>query len=168
MKRRPMARRRLLVAAVLGVAILGGTGVHQATRAAGCVPQATLASPESWLASQINQTRAGHGAAPLLVDSRLENVARSWVVQMGDSARVAHNPNLTSQAPSDWRYLGENVGSGPSLQAVNSAFLASSDHYANIVDRNYNAMGVAAVNDGGVVYVVEDFEYSASAADQCA
>ncbi|HZT64365.1 MAG TPA: CAP domain-containing protein [Acidimicrobiales bacterium] len=162
------AKRRLLAAAALGLGVVAAAGVHQATRAAGCLPQASLAPPESWLASQINQTRTQHGVAPLLVDSRLESVARSWVVQMADSGRVSHNPNLENQAPSDWEYLGENVGSGPSLQAINDAFVASADHYANIVDRNYNAMAVAAVNVNGVVYAVEDFEYSPSAADQCA
>ena len=45
----------------------------------------------------------------------------------------------------DWRWVGENVGFGPSVRSVHTALMASQGHRANILDQKYTRLGTAAV-----------------------
>src|SRR5688572_14014590 len=77
---------------------------------------ADTVSAEKAFVDAINQLRASKGLGPLMVDSRLVSVARTWSANMASTKNLAHNPSLASQAPSDWTKLGENVGYGPDVQ----------------------------------------------------
>jgi hypothetical protein len=69
---------------------------------------------------------------------------------------LAHNPSLTTDVCC-WAGLGENVGYGGSLQVLNSAFLASPEHRANIMGR-YNQVGIGVATDKhGLIWVSEVF-----------
>jgi uncharacterized protein YkwD len=109
----------------------------------------------------INTVRAGKGLAPLATDGQLINVARSWSSRMAGDGVLSHNPSLASQI-SDWRTLGENVGTGPTVASIEAAFEASPHHYANIVDPAYNYVGVGVVELNGTIWVTEDFKQSKS------
>ena len=118
---------------------------------------------EAQFVSLINQLRASVGAGPLSVDSRLTDIARSWSSNMVTTG-LHHNPNLAAQAPGGWTMLGENVGFGPSVPQLQSAFTASAHHYANMVQPQFTSIGVGVVESGGTLWVTEDFMATAAAA----
>jgi hypothetical protein len=118
---------------------------------------ADTASNEADFVARINALRASHGAGPLSVNGTLTSVARSWASHMAAAGGLSHNPSLSSQAPSDWTRLGENVGMGPSVDVLQQAFTNSSAHYANMVNPAFTSIGVGVVQSGGTLYVTEDF-----------
>ena len=80
---------------------------------------------------------------------------------MAGGVGLAHNPNLAGQI-SDWRSLGENVGTGSDVATIEAAFEASAHHYENMVDPNFRYVGVGVVEAGGTIWVTEDFKQSKS------
>ena len=106
----------------------------------------------------VNSLRAGVGAAPLATDATLTTVAQQWANNLASTGVLAHNPNLSTQAPSGWSAIGENIGDGFSLTATYNALVASPPHYANMVNTAFNRTGVGVATDSsGQVWVVEDF-----------
>jgi hypothetical protein len=119
---------------------------------------ATPAPGPSDVVTWVNNLRGSVSVAPLATDATLTNVAQQWANHMATTGVLAHNPNLSTQAPSGWTKMGENIGDGYSLTAVYNALVASPDHYANMVDPAYNRTGVGVANDSkGQVWVAEDF-----------
>jgi hypothetical protein len=92
----------------------------------------------------------------------LQSIARSWSQHMASghcsgSDSICHNPSLTSQVH-NWRVVGENVGVGPGVSDIETAFMNSSPHRANILDSDYTEVGIGtAVGKDGRVYVTQDF-----------
>jgi cysteine-rich secretory family protein len=119
-------------------------------------------SAEAQFVSRLNGVRAGRGLPALAVDGHLTSVARSWSAKMASDGAISHNPSLGSQV-SGWRTLGENVGTGSSVDSIEQAFENSPHHYENMVDANYTLVGIGVVVDGnGTIWVTEDFEQPAS------
>ena len=118
----------------------------------------TVSSPgdEAQFVANINQLRADKGARALSVDSRLADEARRWATTMSTTG-LHHNPNMAADAPPGWTVLGENVGEGGSVTAIEDAFANSPHHYDNIVDKRFNAVGVGVVIDNDVIWVTEEF-----------
>ena len=106
---------------------------------------------------QINGARSSHARTRLAVSSALTSVAASWAATMARSNRLAHNPGL-ARSVSGWKVLGENVGVGPSVSSLESAFYNSAEHRANMLDSEFTLVGVAVVDVGDKLWVVEVFE----------
>jgi uncharacterized protein YkwD len=69
-----------------------------------------------------------------------------------------HNPYLATWLKNwSWRILGENVGYGPGVSSVYTAFMHSPPHKANILDRRYRSVGVGIVTSGGRTWVTVIF-----------
>ena len=116
----------------------------------------TSVAQESCFVSKINAARGGRGA--LAVNGDLVAVARRHSAKMAASGTIYHNGSLSSQAPDGWQSLGENVGMGPSCDVIHDAFMNSSSHRANIMDPDFNFVGVGVVIAGdGTMYVTEVF-----------
>ncbi|HET6793057.1 MAG TPA: CAP domain-containing protein [Acidimicrobiales bacterium] len=114
--------------------------------------------------ADINALRASHGLRLLSVDPRLVSIASAWSQHLASVGTISHNFQLGNQAPADWKVLGENVGVGPTVDSLQGAFTASPEHYANMVDASYNAIGVAVTYSAtGAMFVTEDYEDSPSA-----
>ncbi len=118
---------------------------------------ASAASDASRFVSLTNQVRASKGLPALTVHSGLVSVAQGWSDHMAAAGIISHNPNLAAQAPSNWAKLGENVGMGGSVDAVQQAFINSSHHYANIVNPDFREVGVAVTWSGSTLFVTLDF-----------
>ena len=114
-------------------------------------------SDEISFVARINQLRASQGLPALTVDARLTETARAWSATMARVDRLHHNPNLAAQSPFEWLRLGENVGMGPDVAALHDAFVASPDHYRNLVHPSYNGIGVGVVRSGGILWVTQVF-----------
>src|SRR5687767_7458951 len=103
-----------------------------------------LTSAESKFVSLINQERAKTGRRALTVASDLVSNARAHSARMADKGEIYHNSNLDKQI-SNWFVLGENVGVGPTVEALHEAFMDSPHHKDNILYRDYNIIGVGIV-----------------------
>jgi hypothetical protein len=154
----PAGRRRTLEALVTSMAVAAVLVVVPAG--------AALASPgaESAFVGRINGLRASRGLPSLQVHGELTGVARSWASHMADVGSISHNPSLASQVGGGWRKLGENVGTGGSVDSLHQAFVNSPGHYRNLVDPAYTHIGVGVVERNGVLWTAHVFMALAGAA----
>jgi uncharacterized protein YkwD len=141
--RRPVLARRALAAAILtSLAAAGSTLV---------VP-AAQASTASSFASLINGARASAGERGYQYCGDLAAVAQGQAQRMASAQRLYHNPNLTTDVK-NWVWVGENVGYGPTVDTLFSAFMHSPPHRANILDHDFTQVGVGAVTVNGTIWV---------------
>jgi hypothetical protein len=137
-----------------------------ATVVAGLVVAAQGASADSGssLVAMVNSARAAHGLPALAVSSDLTAAARAQAGRMAASRTLAHTPNLGG-AVCCWTTVGENVGEGPSASSIESAFMHSAAHRANILSSAYTQVGIGTVVDStGVMWVSEIFRRPRGAA----
>jgi hypothetical protein len=114
------------------------------------------ASTSSQYFMRMNQERAEHGRAALTWRGDLANVAQAWAQHMASSQELAHNPGLTRQVH-NWQVVGENVGVGPTLNDLDRAFMASTEHRDIILDSEYTDVGVGSVTYDNDIWIVIDF-----------
>jgi len=148
--------RRLLaktLGLVLGIALLTpAMSVLQATAA-----HADPGSEEAQFLALTNQLRVSHGLNSLASYGGLVSIARYWSGNMAAAGAISHNMNLPNQVSGPWTKLGENVGTGWTVQSIEDAFVASPHHYENLVDPVFNYVGIGVVDSGGKIYVTVDF-----------
>jgi len=122
------------------------------------------AAGEQQLVDLINQVRTAHGLEPLAVDERLTEAARKHTELMVQHSALSHQfdgePSPQTRMsnaglPSDAE--GENVDLNESIAGAHDALMHSAPHRANILDSDYNAVGVGMIRAGGQVWVTEDF-----------
>lgn len=139
--------------------------------AAFVAPPARAASVNSIvLADRANSERASRDIKQLRRSEALDKVALNWAKKMASTAggkcaisstSLRHNSNLKNQVPSGWRKIGENVGcgykaSGPA--GMVNAWMNSDGHRRNILDKDYNHIGVGYyVDDTGMPWAVQVF-----------
>jgi hypothetical protein len=117
-----------------------------------------LTSVENCFYSAINRERAAVGHHALALKSDLTSIARNHSQKMAHDGTIYHNMNLGNDIQGNWYAAGENVGMGPDCQSIHAAFMSSPGHKANILDTDYNQVGVGVAFDAdGTVYVTEDF-----------
>ena len=138
---------------VMGAGLAGVMAVTVLPEPASADP----ASDEAQFVAQLNHLRATRGLAPLAVHGALVGMARSWSSQMASSGNISHNPGMAAQAPGNWARLGENVGMGASVGSLHNAFVASPNHYANMVNVHYDSVGVGVVQKGATKFVTFNF-----------
>jgi hypothetical protein len=139
------------------IATLAAMSALVAVPAMSGIASADGAGDERAFVDRLNAVRAAKGLPALMVDVRVIDVARSWSATMAGANRLYHNPSLAAQMPNEWEKIGENVGYGGSVAAVADAFVASPDHYRNIVDPAFNAVGVGVVWSGTRLWVTQNF-----------
>ncbi|MEA3511340.1 MAG: CAP domain-containing protein [Actinomycetota bacterium] len=114
------------------------------------------AGTEGAFLSKINASRAAAGLAPVSVHSDLVPDARAHSAEMMAAGEIYHTSPLSAVA-SGWEALAENVGAGPSVDSLHSAFMASAGHRRNILgDYNYVGIGVSQ-SDSGQLWVTVIF-----------
>ncbi|MGB5657797.1 MAG: CAP domain-containing protein [Acidimicrobiia bacterium] len=113
------------------------------------------AGAEGDFLSRINASRSAAGLPPVSMHSDLVPDARSHSAEMMAAGQIYHSSNLAGVA-SGWEALGENVGAGPSVDSLHSAFMNSAGHRANILG-DYNYVGVGVAGEGDVLWVTVIF-----------
>ena len=119
---------------------------------------------EQQLVELINQVRTAHGLNPLAMDERLTEAARKHTQLMVQHSALSHqfegeaspqtrttNEGLSSDAE------GENVDLNRSIAGAHDALMQSPPHRANILDPDYNVIGVSVIRAGDNIWVTEDF-----------
>ena len=116
-----------------------------------------------------NQKRQENGLAPLIPDSQLETAAGKKANDMFTKNYWAHNsPTGTTpwvfikESGYDYVYAGENLARGFNDSSdVVDAWMASSDHRANILSSNFSDVGFAVksgkLNGEDTFLVVQEF-----------
>ena len=113
------------------------------------------AGAEGDFLSKINASRSAAGLPPVSMHSDLVPDARNHSAEMMAAGQIYHTSNLAGVA-SGWEALAENVGAGPTVNDLHSAFMNSSGHRANILG-DYNYVGVGVASDGEVIWVTVIF-----------
>lgn len=116
------------------------------------------------LLASVNQARRAQGLSPLRWDETLATAARRHAQVMAEHGSAQHGfegePSLSArvkQAGAHFTWLSENVIQGTSPEEINSQFMRSAPHRANILDGDMNSIGVGVVERGGQLFAVEDF-----------
>lgn len=113
------------------------------------------ASTAMWL---VNSARADYGVSPLTPDRELQVLANRQANRMADAGYAFHSGDLGGQLSWGWYAWAENVGYGPSVDWVHSAFMNSGRHAGNVLDGTFNYVGIGvAYGSDGNVYVAEVF-----------
>jgi hypothetical protein len=107
--------------------------------------------------SLLNTHRSDVGLSPLVEDSSLDAIAQNWSNQLLANGTLSHNPNMSSLLPADWAQWGENVGMGPTVASLDTAFMNSPEHRANVLGP-FTEVGVGvATESDGTIFVTVDF-----------
>jgi uncharacterized protein YkwD len=148
----PIALRH--AAPLIAALLLCGAAVAQS--------QEPLAEKE--LLAAVNHERKNYGLAPLRWDESLATAARHHAVVMARHGSAEHvfgdEPNLSArvkQAGIHFTWLSENVAQGPTADFIQSQFMHSSSHRANILDSDMNSIGVGVIERNHQLFAVEDF-----------
>ena len=121
---------------------------------------------EKQLVELINQERAKQRLQPLAVDPRLTHAARRHTELLVAHKTVSHQfegePPLdvrlaNENLPSDQE--GENTAVDQDVHSAHKGLMNDPDHRDNILNPNYNAIGVCVTKSGGRVFVTEDFAH---------
>lgn len=92
-----------------------------------------------------NQTRRGVGLGNLAWDGSLTTYARHHAQVMASEASLHHSH--IADLLGSWWLVGENVGVGPDVVAIQNALINSPAHYENIVHPEFTHMGIGVFVD---------------------
>ena len=134
-------RRQVMVATILcAVALLTGC----------------LRSTQSQVLSELNADRQANGLRTLGTQADAQRKAQAWADKLARENTLYHS-TLQDGISVKWCSLGENVGYGPSVAAIEDAYMASPGHRANILSTKWNGVGVGHATNGSRVFTVQVF-----------
>lgn len=123
-------------------------------------------NPQELLLDMINSERSKAGLKLLQWDDRLAEAARGHAEIMSKKGKLSHQfdgePDLLqrlSQRSVRLDAASENVVYDVSAEGAHEAFANSPRHMQNMLNASYDGVGIAVVNVGGILYVVEDFAH---------
>ena len=79
-------------------------------------PGATVEKAE--LLKAINDYRVSNGLKPVVLNSSIGTVAQNWSTLTAGQGIFKHNPNFSTQIPTNWTYAAENIGAGEDVEEV--------------------------------------------------
>jgi uncharacterized protein YkwD len=118
--------------------------------------------------SLVNQDRAASGVAPLAYSASLARVAQYRAQDMLNRNYFSHYDPSTGQLAFvgllrlwgiPYTTAGENIAwsTNPSMAGINTMFMNSPDHRANILKAAYHRVGLGVASNGAKIMVVEVF-----------
>ena len=172
--RRPLAALAVTImtgGAALSLATVIATSAQASARTqAEAAPAPTTdggaAVAEAQFVSRVNDLRAAQGLGALRIDPLLTQVARDWATDLSRRNCVCHHPEFLTGNPDDaakvvptnWVKLGENVGTGSNPDQIEDAFERSPLHRKNILDADFDTIGIGVVIVNGGLWVSQQFE----------
>lgn len=152
---------------IVGLIPISST-VPQTTAAPQTIPNvqnttgtSTLASDETNMVSLVNAERAKIGASALSINPQLTQIARLKSQDIATKNYFSHT-SPTYGSPFEmmktygisYLYAGENLALNATVQAAHQALMNSPGHKANILNKNFNQVGIGVVtkSDGSRVY----------------
>jgi uncharacterized protein YkwD len=117
---------------------------------------ACLTTSQDQVLTELNADRKAAGRRSLSVQADAQRKAQAWAEKLARENKLYHS-KLSDGIKVRWCSLGENVGYGPSVPAVQDAYMRSSGHKANILSTKWNGVGVGYAKNGSRVYTVQVF-----------
>lgn len=125
----------------------------------------TAPSPqERQLFDLVNQERQRAGLAKLDWNQKLADAAHRHSALLAQHKDLSHQfggePPLQQRAGAAgarFNSVAENVAFAPAVEAMHRGLMHSPEHRANILNGEYNAVGIAIVVRGGELYATQDF-----------
>lgn len=121
-----------------------------------------LTDDEKEMFHLINEARKAQGLSPYAIDMDVVRVARIKAKDMAENKYFSHESptygspfTMLKQFGISYRAAGENIAGNRSVQAAHEALMNSSGHRANILNRQYDRVGIGIVPDAryGKVFV---------------
>jgi uncharacterized protein YkwD len=121
---------------------------------------ACLTPEQETVLAEMNHDRWLHGRTVLDTHGDAQAKAQAWAEKLAREGRLYHS-NLSDGIHARWCGLGENVGYGAGPASIQTAYMNSPDHRANILNTTWNGAGVGyakgKVNGVTVVFTVQVF-----------
>ena len=132
---------------------------------AALIPVTSAAGATCWnysnkersFAKKINGARDYHNKGRLKLDPQLSKVAMKQTQSMTNRNRLYHTTDLGSRV-TRWTMLAENVGYGYSVGSLHKMFMDSAGHKQNILNGQYEYVGVGAKRAHGWLWVTVVFQ----------
>jgi hypothetical protein len=155
------AARWTVLVCLLALSLGAGRGAG----ALECSDEPASPALERRLFDLVNAQRTAHGLPAFGWSDALAATGRDHAAVMADAGRIFHNDGyLTGPFASEASHLGENVGTGCSVEVVHDAFMNSAVHRANVLHAELTLLGVGIVTGSeGRLYLVQDFMTPAAA-----
>jgi uncharacterized protein YkwD len=135
-----IARRLTVVGAIVGLL-------------AGCLLLSDVQVQAKTLMNN-DRTRNSLRALPSQADAQAK--AQSWADKLARENALYHS-DIRAGINTKWCSLGENVGYGGSLENIETAYMNSPHHRANILNSTFNGVGVGVARNGDRVFSVQEF-----------
>src|SRR5215472_4920401 len=120
--------------------------------------------PEQQLLALLNLERRHAHLAVLRWDAKMAEAAQAHSRRLADHRALSHQfagePELThrvGETGARFSAVAENVAVADDAEEAHLALMNSPGHRANILDPQYNVVGIAAAKAGNHLYVTEDF-----------
>jgi uncharacterized protein YkwD len=115
-----------------------------------------------------NQARAQTGAPPLTLDSGMSQAARVHAEAMFAARQLSHQfagePSLPQRLAATTRTQldqeGENVALDFDAPHAQQSLMLSPPHRANLLNPEYNVIGLGVIRNGDRLYIVQDFGHA--------
>jgi uncharacterized protein YkwD len=131
-------------------------------------PVSTVGGAAGAQFSLVNQDRAANGVAPLAYSASLARVAQYRAQDMLNRNYFSHYDPSTGQLAFvgllrlwgiPYTTAGENIAwsTNPSMAGINTMFMNSPEHRANILKAAYHRVGLGVATNGAKTMVVEVF-----------
>jgi uncharacterized protein YkwD len=151
---------------LLAFAILAISAAIPATISTPSAYAQASASPEQTLLQLANRDRAAHNLPPLQWDSALAKAAHAhlqWVIR--NPGELLHQypgePDLVTRGASAGARFGtisENIAEhGDTPASLEQIWMTTPAHRANLLDPHLNVVGIAVIQNQGLLFAVEDF-----------
>jgi uncharacterized protein YkwD len=156
----------LLFFLLVGLAITASSSISQNNGTPNGSPD------EQALLELANQARAQHHLPPLTWDSALAIAARNhlrWVIRNPGELRHQYpgEPDLVTRganAGARFSTISENIAAhGQTPADLHQIWMTTAPHRANLLDPNLNVVGIAVVENQGLLFAVQDFGRSVAA-----
>ena len=145
-----------IIAAIVLLALILTPTLHAA--------RAQASAADVTLLNAANRDRAAAGLAPLQWDNALAAAAHQHALLMAQRNALSHQflgeppmQDRARHAGARFSLIAENVAEGPTVAGLHTQWMNSPPHRANLLDRELNAVGIAAVQSGGQWFAAEDF-----------
>lgn len=134
------------------------------------IAQEKMDAAARMLFERANQERTSRGIRPLKWDASLAEAARQHALRMAEQNTLSHQlpgePELAireKNAGAKMSAAAENIASGPSVEGIHTGWMHSPGHRRNLLNPQYDSVGIAVVQRGGLFWAVEDFSRSLAA-----
>ncbi|HLW16169.1 MAG TPA: CAP domain-containing protein [Actinomycetota bacterium] len=148
--------RRIVVLVLLVSTLFVGSAAAASSAGAATTFRPTASEVRmGWL---INRAREHANRWGLKYSPALSKIARAHSALMASEGTIFHTTNLANSFRNfSWTIGGENVGMGPSMYALHTAFMLSPHHRENNLDKRFHRFGIGVVWKNGIAFVTVQF-----------